>query len=131
VFDSDRFVATEQGPVNIRGNRTPYAPAFLQTATLSYLYDARWGLTASLTMAGRQYTDERNTLIPSADGRTGRIDGYRVLDLNGSCQFRKLPLKVGIAAKNLTDERYIVTRRPQGIRLGLARYLAATAEFRF
>lgn len=131
VFDSDRFVATEQGPVNIRGNRTPYAPAFLQTATLSYLYDARWGLTASLTMAGRQYTDERNTMIPSADGRTGRIDGYRVLDLNGSCQFRKLPLKVGIAAKNLTDERYIVTRRPQGIRLGLPRYLAATAEFRF
>jgi Fe(3+) dicitrate transport protein len=35
------------------------------------------------------------------------------------------------AVKNLTDERYIVSRRPQGIRVGLPRFVTAGVDFNF
>lgn len=130
-YSADRFIASGGESVNIRGNRTPYAPEFMQSATLSYAWDGKVGINLHLLMTGAQFGDELNTVAPAADGRNGRIDGYRVLDANAFYQFQRVPLRLGFSVKNITDERYIVTRRPQGIRLGLPRFLSGTLEFRF
>jgi Fe(3+) dicitrate transport protein len=37
-------------------------------------------------------------------------------------------LKLNASIKNITDERYIVSRRPQGIRAGLPRFFTAGIE---
>jgi Fe(3+) dicitrate transport protein len=40
-------------------------------------------------------------------------------------------LSLSLAVKNLLDERYIVSRRPQGIRVGLPRFITAGLDFKF
>ncbi len=130
-FNKDRFLTSGGETVNIKGNKTPYAPSFYQSATLSYMYHGAWGATAHVLHAGRQFTDELNTKVAGANGRSGEIAGYTVLDVNVFHQFALLPIKLGFSVKNLTDERYIVTRRPQGIRVGLPRYISGSVEFRF
>lgn len=130
-YNKDRFLTFGSETINIKGNKTPYAPGFYQSATLSYMYRGTWGATAHVLHTGHQFTDELNTKIASADGRTGEISGYTVLDLNVFHQLTCIPLKLGVSVKNLTDERYIITRRPQGIRVGLPRYFSGSIEFRF
>ena len=52
------------------------------------------------------------------------LDSYTVLDAGMRYQ---IPIatsaSLSVSVKNLTDERYISSRRPQGIRLGLPRML--------
>jgi outer membrane receptor for Fe3+-dicitrate len=36
-----------------------------------------------------------------------------------------------LVIKNVTDERFITSRRPQGIRVGIPRFITAGYEFRF
>lgn len=128
-YQADRFIQSQQIPVNIRGNRTPYSPEFQQSTTLTYTCHGTWGVSAHATMTSDQFTDELNTRTASANGRSGRIAGYRIYDAHLFYQWTSL--RLGVVVKNLTDERYIMTRRPQGIRLGLPRHLSFTASFRF
>ncbi|MBX2926596.1 MAG: TonB-dependent receptor [Saprospiraceae bacterium] len=129
-YNVDRFI-NEGDAVNINGNRTPYAPDWLYSAALQYA--APFGLQARFTLNGQsaQFTDELNTETPSANGETGRIDARFTLD--GSLSYAlpggKWSFQAGV--KNLTDERFIATRRPQGIRVNVPRFLSAGVEWRF
>lgn len=131
TFSSDRFVSSGNEMINIKGNRTPYAPTYLQSATLSYLWSGLFGVNLHALFTSEQFGDELNITTPSPDGRIGRIDGFRVLDVNAFYQVQRIPIRIGFSVKNVTDERYIVTRRPQGIRLGLPRYFSGSLEYRF
>lgn len=129
TFSSDRFVASSGGTVNVKGNALPYAPPVLLGTTADW--KARNGMSVGLsgTYVGRQYGDVLNTREGSLNGRNGEIPAWFIIDAN----FRA-PLKVveGLAfnlnIKNLLDERYIVSRRPQGIRVGLPRFVTAGIE---
>ena len=133
TFSSDRFVAAGGGLTqNVNGNILPYAPEWIVNTRLDaeIISGLRLGLDG--TYIGRQFGDPLNTIEGSLNGRTGEIPAYFVL--NGGLMY-DLPwveqLQFSLSVKNLLDERYIVSRRPQGIRVGLPRFVSAGIDFTF
>ena len=117
TFAEDRF----KNGQNLIDNRLPYAPEWLLNAGLTYEWN-KLSMMAHLTYVSEQFADELNTIIPNPDGRTGLIEAYKVIDLSANYQVNKY-LGLMLSVRNLTNERYIASRRPQGIRLGLPRYI--------
>ncbi len=130
-FGADRFVGNEPAAVNIMGNKTPYAPSWLINSSLAFRHEigAMVCLTANHTAA--QFTDILNSIEPSANGRIGLLDSYTVFDANVAWNFSHIGTTVSLSIKNLTNERYIATRRPQGIRLGLPRMITVGLKVDF
>lgn len=128
-YNADRFIGAGDA-VNIRGNRLPYAPRWMYSAALQYA--APFGLQGRVTVNGQsaQFTDELNTTTPSADGETGLIEGRFTMD--GSLSYTLPNGKWSFIAgvKNLTNERFIATRRPQGIRVNVPRFFSLGLEWR-
>lgn len=116
---------------NISGNRTPYAPSMLLSNALTF--ETPFGLAIRFTSnyIGDQYTDPANTLEASADGKTGHLPAYHTID--GTIQYYvpKIYSTFNISVKNLTNERYIATRRPDGISVGIPRFISAGVDFKF
>ncbi|HMO38419.1 MAG TPA: TonB-dependent receptor [Saprospiraceae bacterium] len=130
-YNKDRFRGSGDNRVNIRDNRTPYAPEWLVSSSIRY--EAPFGLQMRLTgnYISEQFTDELNTTTPAPNGRVGLMPSYFTVDAAAGYEITKLNLTFNLAVKNLTDERYIVSRRPQGIRVGLPRFVTAGVDFRF
>ncbi|MDX1906225.1 MAG: TonB-dependent receptor [Bacteroidia bacterium] len=124
-FSGDRFQTSGSEQINLNGNRTPYAPQTLLSGALALELPSGLALRLTSTYVGDQYTDPLNTVLPSADGQTGRLAAYGLLD--GTLQYTVTRLKTTflLSGKNLTDARYISTRRPQGIRVGMPRFITA------
>jgi Fe(3+) dicitrate transport protein len=80
---------------------------------------------------GTQFADELNTVEPSMNGRIGEIPSYFMIDAVMSYKVARWNSNFNLSVKNITDERYISTRRPQGIRVGLPRLVTAGFEFKF
>ncbi|WP_394355343.1 TonB-dependent receptor family protein [Pararhodonellum marinum] len=127
TFSEDRF----KGDININGNRTPYAPEWLINTAITLETEMGLGFRLTANYVASQFTDEINSLIPAVDGRTGQIPSYFVMDGTVSYQLPKWNSRFNFSVKNITDERYIASRRPQGIRVGLPRFITAGYEFRF
>jgi Fe(3+) dicitrate transport protein len=53
-----------------------------------------------------------------------------LLDATAQYQVAKWNTRFFLSGKNLLNERYIASRRPQGIRVGLPRLLTAGIEIR-
>jgi Fe(3+) dicitrate transport protein len=132
TFSNDRFVLSGGERVNVKGNTLPYAPEYLFNGVVDLFMPAGIEAGIGATWIGRQFGDVLNTESGSLNGRQGPIASYLVLDARASW---KLPavegLSLSIAVKNLLDERYIVSRRPQGIRVGLPRFVTAGLDFSF
>ncbi len=129
TFSSDRFVTNGSTTVNVKGNSLPYAPEITMNSTVKLIMPARLSASLTTNYTGEQFGDVLNRTVPTADGQQGRLDPFFVLDANLIWvvpKFEKISLSV--AVKNLTDERYIVSRRPQGIRLGLPRFVSIGLE---
>ncbi|MBO3699890.1 TonB-dependent receptor [Roseivirga sp. E12] len=123
TFAADRFQNIGTESVNLSGNQTPYAPQTLLSSALTIA--SPFGLTARVTntFVGEQFTDPLNTVVPSANGRIGKLDSYFLTDLQLIYDFPKVEnLSINLSIKNLSNERYISSRRPQGIRVGLTRF---------
>jgi len=132
-FSSDRFVNIGGGQSeNVKGNTLPYAPELLINSRLDLTMPFGLYMGIDGTYISRQFGDIRNTLTGSNDGRQGPIPAYYVLNATISYPLALLPgSSVSIAVKNLFDERYIVSRRPQGIRVGLPRFVTAGIDLNF
>jgi len=128
-FNEDRFVGGDK--TNVKGNRTPYAPEFNFNAGLGY--ESKYGFMVRFTYmyVGAQFTDALNTVAPSANGRIGKMDAYNILDASIQYKVKKINTTFSVTAKNLTDERYIASRRPQGIRVGNPRFVMFGAKWEF
>lgn len=131
VYNADRFLDEGGERVNINGNRTPYAPEWFGTASI--IFESPFGLQARITgnYTGEQFSDELNTITASPNGRVGQIDDYWVVDASLGYHIKKWNTTVNLAVKNITDERFIVSRRPQGIRVGLPRYISGGFSYKF
>jgi Fe(3+) dicitrate transport protein len=79
---------------------------------------------------GNQFTDELNIVVPSNNGRIGEMPAYQLLDATIYHRIPRFNAQFNLSVKNLTDERYISTRRPEGIRVGLPRFITAGFEIR-
>jgi Fe(3+) dicitrate transport protein len=131
VYNSDRLVTSGNDKINVKGNRLPYAPVFTMSNALSLEAPFGTGLRLTYTYVGDQFTDELNTVSPSNNGRIGKIDFYNLLDATVYYKIPAINASVNLSAKNLTDERYMTTRRPEGIRVGLPRFITAGFEIKF
>ncbi|AXI99409.1 Fe(3+) dicitrate transport protein [Cyclonatronum proteinivorum] len=131
-FSSDRFVSSGGEQVNVKGNSVPYAPEWMVSSELRLAAPFGVGLTFVGTYIGKQYGDVLNREEGTLDGRGGAIPSYFVLDARASYQIPQLSnASVNVAVKNLLDERYIVSRRPQGIRVGMPRFFTAGIDLSF
>lgn len=132
TFNQDRFVLNKGQVANIRGNRLPYAPEWMIHNQFVWMPIDQLEVMLQHTYVAEQYGDPFNTRTPDASGQIGVIPAWNTLDLGMSGSFKHLKgFKYSAQLKNLLDERYISTRRPQGIRVGLPRMLIASLQYTF
>jgi Fe(3+) dicitrate transport protein len=135
--------------VNVEGNRTPYAPALKLTASVVIECAKRFGFKLTGNYIGEQFTDVLNTTDvvfwiekekndpgfvyqqATFDGRIGKIDSYFIADASVWYELEKAGLQFYFSAKNMLDQRYITSRRPQGIRVGMPRFISGGITFNF
>lgn len=124
-FTADRFVNSGSELVNVSGNYTPYAPRYLSNNAIVYSSESGFGARFSSTFVGKQYTDLINSELASNNGRTGAIGAYHLLDAGISYRVKPIKTTFMLSVKNMLGERYIASRRPQGIRVGMERFIMA------
>lgn len=130
-FNGDRFMGSAENKVNINGNVLPYVPEWSGNMLLSVLSPYHLRFNCNLQYTGEQYTDVLNTVNPTANGLAGIIPSFYTLDAGLGFDWVKANASINCSVKNLTDERYIYTRRPQGIRVGLERMIFIGVSKRF
>lgn len=128
-FADDRFVPFGNDTLNISGNRTPYAPRWLLTAGLTFEIKNGFALRMLANHIGAQHGDILNRETPTSHGREGKINPYTLLDASIHYTLKEKYI-FNISVKNLTNARYIASRRPQGIRLGLPTFFTAGVDIR-
>ena len=108
---------SEYGPWGTvtRGDRLPYLPEHTASGSLG-VEDVGWGVTATWNAAGTMRTRAGVGPIPEA----ARVDRALVFNLSGERNFGAHATAY-VSVQNLTDERYVVSRRPAGARPGLPR----------
>jgi Fe(3+) dicitrate transport protein len=95
----------------VKGKKVENAPANIFRGGISGGYKTAM-LTAQLSYVDRTFSDANNTVEPTANGNTGLIPSYTIVDLTGSYKITKaINFKVGV--NNLTDKKYF-TRRAGG-----------------
>lgn len=106
------------------GDALPYMPTHQFAGSLGVRGD-RWGMTFAAHGTGEGRTVAGQGAIP-ADERTDR---YLAFSLQGDLE---LPSGAQLFAglENLSDERYIVSRRPAGLRPGIPRTFQAGVRIR-
>ncbi|GBF58758.1 Fe(3+) dicitrate transport protein FecA [Candidatus Phycosocius bacilliformis] len=114
-YDSRRFSAVPgSSAVQVTGNRLPYAPEWLINMAVGY----QWGTDADVQIeyghTGKMFTDDLNTVVPTADGQRGRIKAADNWNVTLNLHPDTWPVGVYIAVKNATDARTI-TDRSRGI----------------
>ena len=102
------------------GNRLPYSPEHMLSATLRFFHRIGFSASISANYVSAQYSDKGNSITPSVDGLTGEIEGRFLLHARIGYTFRRGKRSIGffVSGKNLTNQMYISTRRPQGIQPG-------------
>jgi Fe(3+) dicitrate transport protein len=131
TYSGDRFITISNQTVNISGNELPYAPDFTFTGALELATQLGLGFDLSATYVGDQFTDELNTIEASPSGETGLMKSFITADLTASYLIKDFNSSIYLSVKNLFDERYIASRRPQGIKVGLHRFISAGIEVTF
>ena len=131
-FSEDRFISSQGETINIKGNKVPYAPELLLSSTLAISTPFNFGLSITGTYIGKQFGDALNQEVGSLNGRQGPIDSHFVLDARATYNIPAMENAIlSLSVKNILDERYIVSRRPQGIRVGLPRFITAGIDWKF
>jgi Fe(3+) dicitrate transport protein len=129
-YNSDRFITEGSEVINVNNNTLPYAPEFYACAGIEVMH-GKISFLFNTTYTGKQFGDELNTSDLPANGLIGIIPEYFLLNTTARYFIEELGASVYLAAKNILDERYISTRRPEGIRTGLPRMLAGGIEMTF
>jgi len=128
IYSNDRFITIDDETINIKDNRLPYSPEITLSGRLLITASSGIGLQFAGNYVAEQFTDQPNTTSPSPDGQTGLMPSYIVFDITGSYEVTQLNSTIFVSIKNLFDERYIASKRPQGIKVGLPRIISAGVE---
>ncbi|MBC7745640.1 MAG: TonB-dependent receptor [Flavobacterium sp.] len=125
TYNSNRFISRNGVAVNVKDNQLPYSAKLMIWNAISMNLNKGLGFQISGNYIGKQFTDELNTEIASSNGRIGTLKSRFIMDANAFYNIPKTQATFNIAIKNLTDQRYITTRRPEGIRVSLPRMFTA------
>jgi len=110
--------------VSVTGNRLPYSPEHLLTASVGYEHPGGLTLLVEAVSVGEQFADDLNTRASSADGQRGTIPAYTIWNATVEYEIRALRSALFLTARNLEDETYIVDRT-RGILPGNPRIVRA------
>jgi Fe(3+) dicitrate transport protein len=127
-YNANRFVLSNGSTINVRGYQVPYSPRVMINSAISYSPEKGIGFKLATNYISSQFSDELNSVLPSANGRSGKIGSRVITDFNLFYELPKRKVSAYIAAKNIGNVRYISTRRPEGIRVGLPRLITAGLE---
>ena len=130
-FSANRFIVAGINKVNVKNNLLPYAPSLMINNSIEFESAKGAGIRLSGNFVGKQFADELNTVVASVDGRNGLLTSRYITDLSAFARLSKKQILFSLALKNLTNERYIVSRRPQGIRVGIDRQIVAGIELKW
>jgi Fe(3+) dicitrate transport protein len=128
-YKTDRFIQMDNQVINIKDNDLPYAPNWHYNVDLGFSFLERIQMIFNWRLNSSQFTDELNTALPSSNGRIGKIPGYNILDASFQYTIPGAGVNLYFNLKNVLNERYISSRRPQGIRVGLPRHVVIGAEW--
>jgi len=110
AYTDARYSSNHQD-ANTKGKKVENAPQDILRAGISVGYKG-FLITNQLSHVGAAFSDANNIVVPIANGNTGLIPSYTILDLTASYKFSKsLNIKAGI--NNMADVRYF-TRRAGG-----------------
>jgi Fe(3+) dicitrate transport protein len=118
---------------SITGHRLIYSPEHLLTTTIGYSHPRGFDALVEAIYTGKQFSDDLNTIAPSANGQRGLIPAYTYWNATANYRFGKFERfqpTVFLAVKNLADETVIIDRR-RGVLPGLPRLWQAGVKFKF
>jgi Fe(3+) dicitrate transport protein len=153
-FSGDRYVIQKTGDfdtvlINIKGNKTPYSPEIILSGALMIETPGGFGFRLSSHYTGSQFTDALNTKTvdtwleiaetdtdykytqATANGQIGEMPSFLVTDGTIWYTLPKSGIEISACVKNIFNERYISSRRPQGIRVGLPRFFSLGMNLNF
>jgi Fe(3+) dicitrate transport protein len=108
---TDARYSNSHKDANTRGKRLENAPQHLLRSGITAGYKS-FLLTAQLSYTSKTFSDANNTAIPSANGNTGVIPAYKIIDLTAAYKILKnVSIKAGI--NNIANTIYF-TRRSGG-----------------
>lgn len=109
----------------LAGNFLPYAPLHTASANVDVEHASGLGGQVAWSFVGKQYTDGTNTQGEDITGAVGALSPWNIVDATVHYHHRSSGLTLRLTAKNLLDETYIQSRRPNGIFPGGFRQLMA------
>ena len=115
---------------SVTGNRLPYAPENLLTATLGYTHPEGFDARLEAVHVSEQFSDDLNTVTPTANGQRGLIAGYTIWNAALNYYVKPASSTVFLTVKNLTDKEYMVDRS-RGILPGSPRLVQAGIKYSF
>jgi Fe(3+) dicitrate transport protein len=122
-------VANRNNTRGAAGNRLPYAPEHTATVGLGYRTGSFRG-EVEVQHVGEQFSDFNETRTPSANGQTGLVSSYTIVNATASYQLAPKGATLFVTAKNLTDRTYIVDRT-RGIQVGMPLLVQAGVRWDF
>lgn len=118
--EPDQFLVT--------GNRLTHAPEHVINTGLEFSHQEELDLRLEALYISQQFTDDRNTVAPTPNGRRGLIPQYTVLNASANYHWKAMKLTYFVAVKNILDRLYIVDRSrgvlpgmPRVVHFGLSR----------
>jgi Fe(3+) dicitrate transport protein len=114
----------------VAGNRLPYAPRHLLSASATFSHRSGLSIGSSIEHTADQFGDEENTVEPSEDGQDGILPAYTVVNAFGSYAIPNTRAMLRLSVRNLMDEVYI-TQRNEGIYTGVRRLVRGEIRYAF
>lgn len=118
------------GATSVTGNRLPYAPEWIASLAAGYGFGDWLNLQAEVQYTGEMFTDDLNTIAPTANGQRGLIGDATVLNLTANWTPGDGAIAYFATVKNATDEVYIVDRS-RGILPGAPRMVQAGISLKY
>jgi Fe(3+) dicitrate transport protein len=129
-YEGKRFSAVPGfSTVSVTGARLPYAPEVTGSIAVGYDRGAWLGLFAEVQWTSDQFTDDLNTVAPTADGQRGRIESAATLNLTANLSPNERTTFY-VTVKNATDDLAIVDRA-RGILPNAPRLVQAGVSLRY
>lgn len=131
-FNCAGVVPPTPGPtcVSVEGNRLPYAPEWVASATLGYARGDWLSTQVEVQHTGEMFSDDLNTLAESANGQRGLIEQTTIINWAANFTPGGGDATFFVTVKNVFDETYIVDRA-RGILPGAPRLAQAGISLRF
>ncbi len=116
--------------VSVSGNRLPYAPENLLSATVGFESPLGFRLQIEGIYNDSMFTDDLNTVPIQANGQRGLIPSYTVWNASAEYAWPQSGLTLFATVKNATDELYVVDMS-RGLIPGSPRLVQAGFEYLF